>query len=136
MGYILILLIVGDFLQIKFVNEIFLVDNFEELIRKMSYRVQIEYYVVQAVLMIIDIVIYLKKSKRFLDVYLLEIIIVMRTCTFVVFLFEDYLVQLRIRKIENCKKELITDLFKYGYVIGMYWENIVRSMVERVNRDA
>ena len=40
------------------------------------------------------------------------------------------------RKIENCKKELTTDLFKHGHVIGMYWENIARSMVERANRDA
>ena len=37
---------------------------------------------------------------------------------------------------ENCKKELSTDLFKDGHVIGMYWENIARSMVERANRDA
>ena len=28
-------------------------------------------------------------------------------------------------------KELATDLLKHGHVIGMYWENIARSMVER-----
>ena len=33
-------------------------------------------------------------------------------------------------------EELTTDLFKHGHVIGMYWENIARSMVERANRDA
>ena len=49
---------------------------------------------------------------------------------------ENHLAQLRTRKIENCKKELTTDLFKHGHVIGMYWENIARSMVERANRDA
>ena len=51
-------------------------------------------------------------------------------------LSEDHLAQLRTRKIENCKKELTTDLFKHGHVIGIYWENIARSMVERANRDA
>ena len=49
---------------------------------------------------------------------------------------EGHGTQLRTRKIENCKKELTTDLFKHGHVIGMYWENIARSMVERANRDA
>ena len=44
--------------------------------------------------------------------------------------------QLRTRKIENCKKELETDCFKHGHVVGMYWENIARSMVERAHRDA
>ena len=40
------------------------------------------------------------------------------------------------RKIENCKKELETDFFKHGHVVGMYWENIARSMVERAHIDA
>ena len=39
-------------------------------------------------------------------------------------------------QIENCKKELATDLLKHGHVIGMYWENIARSMVERASGDA
>ena len=60
----------------------------------------------------------------------------MRTCTPAAPLSEDHLAQLRTRKIEHCNKELTTDLFKHGHVIGMYWENIARSMVERANRDA
>ena len=32
--------------------------------------------------------------------------------------------------------ELETDFFKRGHVVGMYWENIARSMVERAHRDA
>ena len=86
--------------------------------------------------MTIDTVIHLKKSKRFLDATLPEITTAMRTCTPAAPLSEDHLAQLRTRKIENCKKELTTDLFKHGHVIGMYWENIARSMVERANRDA
>ena len=78
----------------------------------------------------------MKKSKRFLDAHLPEITTAMRTCTPAAPLSEDHLAQLRTRKIENCKKELTTDLFKHGHVIGMYWENIARSMVERANRDA
>ena len=124
------------FLQIKPANEISLADNLEELIRKMPHRVQTEHHAAQAALMTIDTVIHLKKSKRFLDAHLPEITTAMRTCTPAAPLSEDHLAQLRTRKIENCKKELTTDLFKHGHVIGMYWENIARSMVERANRDA
>ena len=60
----------------------------------------------------------------------------MRTCTPAAPLSEDHLRQLRARKIENCKKELEMDFFKHGHVVGMYWENIARSMVERAHRDA
>ena len=136
MGHIPILLIAGDFLQIKPANEISLADNLEELIRKMPHRVQTEHHAAQAALMTIDTVIHLKKSKRFLDAHLPEITTAMRTCTPAAPLSQDHLAQLRTRKIENCKKELTTDLFKHGHVIGMYWENIARSMVERANRDA
>ena len=136
MGHIPILLIAGDFLQIKPANEISLADNLEELVRKMPHRVQTEHYAAQAALMSIDTVIHLKKSKRFLDAHLPEITTAMRTCTPAAPLSENHLAQLRTRKIENCKKELTTDLFKHGHVIGMYWENIARSMVERANRDA
>ena len=136
MGHIPILLIAGDFLQIKPANEISLADNLEELIRKMPHRVQTEHHAAQAALMTIDTVIHLKKSKRFLDAHLPEITTAMRTCTPAAPLSEDHLAQLRTRKIENCKKELTTDLFKHGHVIGMYWGNIARSMVERANRDA
>ena len=122
MGHIPILLIAGDFLQIKPANEISLADNLEELIRKMPHRVQTEHHAAQAALMTIDTVIHLKKSKRFLDAHLPEITTAMRTCTPAAPLSEDHLAQLRTRKIENCKKELTTDLFKHGHVIGMYWE--------------
>ena len=136
MGHIPILLIAGDFLQIEPANEISLADNLEELIRKMPRRVQTEHHAAQAALMSIDTVIHLKKSKRFLDAHLPEITTAMRRCTPAAPLSEDHLAQLRSREIENCKKELSTDLFKDGHVIGMYWENIARSMVERANRDA
>ena len=130
MGCIPILLIAGDFLQIKPANEISLADNLEELVRKRPDKAQTEHYAAQAALMSIETVIHLKKSKRFLDVHLPEITTAMRTCTHAP-LSEDHLGQLRTRKIENCKKELETDFFKHGHVVGMYWENIARSMVER-----
>ena len=52
------------------------------------------------------------------------------------FFVRDHLAQLRTRKIENYKKKLTTDLFKCGYIIGIYWENIARNMTERADRDA
>ena len=135
MGRIPILLIAGDFLQIKPAKEISLADNLEELVRKRPDKVQTEHYAAQAALSI-ETVIHLKKSKRFLDVHLPEITTAMRTCTPAAPLSEDHLRQLRARKIENCKKELEMDFFKHGHVVGMYWENIARSMVERAHRDA
>ena len=44
MGHISILLIAGDFLQIKPANEFSLADNLEELIRKIPHRVQTEHH--------------------------------------------------------------------------------------------
>ena len=122
------ILLIGGFLPIKPANEISLADNLEELIRKMPRRVQTEHHAAQAALMSIDTVIHLKKSKRFLDRRQLQ-----KPCACARPL---HLCQLRTRKIETCKKELATHLFKHGHVIGMYWENIARSMVERANRDA
>ena len=74
-------------------------------------------------LMSIETVIHLKKSKRFLDVHLPEIKTAMRTCTPASPLSEDHLHQLRTRKIENCKKELETDFFKHGHVVGILGEH-------------
>ena len=34
------------------------------------------------------------------------------------------------------QKKLEMDFFMHGNVVGMYWENIARSMVERAHRDA
>ena len=104
MGRIPILLIAGDFLQIKPANEISLADNLEELVRKRPDKVQTEHYAAQAALMSIETVIHLKKSKRFLDVHLAEITTAMRTCTPAAPLSNDHLGQLRTRKIEIAKK--------------------------------
>ena len=130
------LLIAGDFLQIKPANEISLADNLEELVCKRQDKVQTEHYAAQAALISIETVIHLKKSKRFLDVHLPEITTAMRTYTPAAPLSEDHLRQLRTRKIENCKKKLEMDFFKHGHVVGMYWENIARNMVARAHRDA
>ena len=136
MGHIPILLIAGDFLQIKPANEISLADDLEELVRKMPHRVQSEHYAAQSALMSIETVIHLKKSKRFLDEHLPEITAAMRVSSPNAPLSESHLIKLRSRKIENCRKELSTDLFRRGHMVGMYWENIARSMVERAHRDA
>ena len=49
---------------------------------------------------------------------------------------EEHLAKLRSRKLELCRKDLENSLFRHGHVIGMYWENIARSIVERATRDA
>ena len=91
MGHIPILLIAGDFLQIKPANEISSADSLEELVRKRPDKVQTEHYAAQAALMSIETVIHLKKSKRFLDVPLPEITTAMRACTPASPLSEDHL---------------------------------------------
>ena len=136
MGHIPILLIAGDFLHIKPANEISLADSLEELVRKAPHRVQSEHYASQSAVMSIETVIRLKKTKRFLDADLPNITAGMRVSSASAPLPEDCLAKLRSRKIENCGQELSTDLFKHGRVVGMYWENIARSMVERAHRDA
>ena len=136
MGHIPILLIAGNFLQIKPANEISLADDLEELVRKAPHRIHSEHYAAQAAVMSIETVIHLKKTKRFLDAQLPDITAAMRVSSPSRPLPEDFLAKLRSRKIENCRKELATDLFKHGHVVGMYWENIARSMVERAHRDA
>ena len=67
MGHIPILLIAGDFLQIKPTNQISLADSLEELVRKRPDKVQTEHYAAQAALMSMETMIHLKKSKRFLE---------------------------------------------------------------------
>ena len=84
----------------------------------------------------IETVIHLKKTKRFLDTELPAITAAMRVSSSSQPWPEECLAKLRSRKIENCRRELTTDLFKHGHVVGMYWENIARSMVERAHRDA
>ena len=64
MGHIPILLIAGDFLQIKPANEISLADSLEELVRKRPDKVQTEHYAAQAALISIETVLHLKKSRR------------------------------------------------------------------------
>ena len=116
MGHIPILPIAGDILHIKPANEISFAE-LEELVRKALHRVQSEHYAAQSALMSIETVIQLKKSKRFLDTYLPKITAAMRVSSPSAPLSEAYLAKLRSRKIENCSKELSTDLFKHGYVV-------------------
>ncbi len=43
---------------------------------------------------------------------------------------------LRGRNMEKCKAELRNEALADGHVVGMYWENIARSISERAHRDA
>jgi hypothetical protein len=49
---------------------------------------------------------------------------------------EAELEKLRSRKVERCGEELHDPLFADGYMIGLYWENVARSISERADRDA
>ena len=86
--------------------------------------------------MSIETVVHLKKTNRFKDEHLPAITTAMRASRPSAPMADDLLEKLRSRKNEPCKADLEKDLFKHGHVVGMYWENIARSMVERAHRDA
>ena len=85
----------------------------------------------------IEAVIHLKKKKnRFQDTDMPQITAGMRAARPQKPIADELLERLRQRRIEICKHELEDDLFRHGHVLGTYWENIARSMVERAHRDA
>jgi hypothetical protein len=86
--------------------------------------------------MSITTVVQLKKTNRFQDKELPAVTDGMRSSRPAAPMSPDLMNLLRSRRIEACKHELGSDLFRHGHVVGMYWENIARSMVERAHRDA
>ena len=140
-GGVPIVIIAGDFLQIKPVNDLSVADDFEAL-DGTRRKVHPEHYNAKnAILDIkegIEDVIHLKTSKRFQDEHMPALMEAMRASRVDEPLSEMQLAKLRSRKIENkdCQNELHNELFEDGYMIGMYWENVARSISERAHRDA
>jgi hypothetical protein len=135
-GCMPIVLIAGDFMQIRPVNELSLGDDLEAIVAKGKRDVLPEHFAARDAIMSIDTVIHLKKTNRFQDEHLPLITAAMRASRPGAPMPENLIQKLRSRCIESCKEEMQTDLFKHGHVVGMYWENIARSMTERAHRDA
>ena len=136
-GRMPIVLIAGDFMQIRPANELSLGDDLQAIAEKGGKRqVLAEHFGARDAIMSIDTVIHLKKTNRFQDTDLPQITAGMRSARPQKPIPDELLEKLRQRRIEICKHELDDDIYRHGHVLGMYWENIARSMVERAHRDA
>ena len=102
MGHMPIVLVAGDFLQIKPVKEISIADDLDAL-RKLNKPVHPEHSTAQEAILGIDDVIHLTKSKRFLDEAMPAVMQAVRTSRPDAPLAEEELQKLRRRKIENCQ---------------------------------
>ena len=134
-GHMPIVLISGDFLQIKPAKEISLADDMEALAAK-GRQVHPEHEKAQEAILGIHDVIHLTKSRRFLDEAMSQLMENIRLSRPETHLPEAELRKLRGRKVEKRAAELRTPLFADGHVVGIYWENIARSITERAHRDA
>ena len=130
-----IVVIAGDFLQIKPAADISIAEDYEAL-QKAGKKIHDEHDVAQRAILNIPDVIHLRKTKRFLDDDMPALMQAIRASLEEDPISEHFLDKLRGRKIENCSDELNTPLFQDGHVVGMYWENVARSMNERAHRDA
>ena len=102
MGHVPILLVAGDFLQIKPAKEISIADDLDAL-RQAGRAVHPEHHTAQDAILGIADVIHLTKSKRFLDEAMPVVMQAVRTSRPDAPLAEKELQKLRGRKIENCQ---------------------------------
>ena len=135
-GKMPIVIIAGDFLQIKPANEISLADNMLQIAKAGKRKIFAEHQAGQDSVMQVADVVHLKTSKRFQDKDMPAVTSAMRQSRPDKPMAESALDLLRTRKIESCKTDLQKKLFRHGHVLSLYWENIARSMVERAHRDA
>ncbi len=134
-GHMPIVVIAGDFLQIKPAADISIAEDYEAL-PKAGKKIHDEHDVAQRAILNIPDVIHLRKTKRFLDDDMPALMQAIRASLEEDPISEQFLDKLRGRKTENCPNELDTPLFQEGLVVSMYWENVARSMNERAHRDA
>ena len=102
MGHVPILLVAGDFLQIKPAKEISIADDLDALAQG-GRAVHPEHHTAQHAILNIKEVIHLTKSKRFLDEEMPVLMQALRTSCVDAPLAEKELEKLRKRTIENCQ---------------------------------
>ena len=134
-GRVPIVLLLGDFLQLKPPNATSLADDLMALARE-GRRISVEVQTACAAFHGIDTVIELTATRRFTDAEMPALMNFCRSARpgskFPAGLWR----QLSSRRVEQAQAVLETDNFANGYVMGIYWENVARSMVERAHRDA
>ena len=102
MGHVPILLVAGDFLQIKPAKEISIADDLDALAEK-GKKIHPEHHNAQDAILQIADVIHLTKSKRFLDEAMPAVMQALRRSRPDAPVAEEELEKLRQRKIENCQ---------------------------------
>ena len=102
MGHMPIVLVAGDFLQIKPVREISIADDLDAL-RQAHTKVHPEYHTAQEAIWRIADVIHLTKSKRFLDEAMPAVMQAVRTSRPDAPIPDGELERLRQRRIESCQ---------------------------------
>ena len=118
-GHMPIVVIAGDFLQIKPAADISIAEDYEAL-PKAGRKIHDEHDVAQRAILNIPDVIHLRKTKRFLDDDMPALMQAIRASLEEDPISEQFLDKLRGRKIENCPNELDTPLFQEGHVVSMY----------------
>ena len=134
-GHMPIVIIAGDFLQIKPPKEISVADDLDAL-RRGSRPIHPEHTAAQQAILDIQDVIEFTKSKRFKDDKMPGLMSALRSAGTDKPLPESELEKLRKRTIDRCGNELCSERFEDGYLVAMYWDNVARSIHERCHRDA
>lgn len=136
LGKVPIIIIAGDFLQIRPANEISLADDLAALHEQGKRKIWPEHEAAQRSMHDIEDIIHLKKSKRFLDTDLPEIMEGLRASRPDKPVTDELLHKLRSRSIEKCHRELTSPKFAEGDMVSIYWDTVSRCINERCHRDA
>ena len=135
-GRMPVVVLLGDFLQLKPPRAISLIDDLHEKVRE-GKVVSIEAQTACEAFHGIEDIIELVETRRFKDDILPRLMDWLRTADGTP-MPDDLWDALRSRSLDNDKarSELRQEKFAKGHVVGIFWENIARSMVERAIRDA
>jgi len=135
-GRMPVVVLLGDFLQLKPPKAISLIDDLHEKARE-GKRVSIEAQTACDAFHSIEDVIELVETRRFKDKILPNLMNWIRTADGKK-MPDVHWKHLLSRDLENAsvRQDLQEERFAKGHVVGIFWENIARSMVERSVRDA
>ena len=124
----------GDFLQLKPPKSISLADDLIARARQghtVSVEAQAACHAFQSITNVIELV----ETRRFKDKLLPEVMDFLRSADSTP-MDKKMWSSLQSRAFELNKGQLDEELFANGHIVGIFWENIARSIVERATRDA
>ena len=135
-GRMPLLLLLGDFLQLKPPRQLSLVDDLVQKARD-GKKVSVEAQAAVDAFREIDVVIELLESRRFEDEHLPQLMNFLREADGTKPMPDAMWDWLVLRSVERAGAALVNDeFFATGHVIGIFWDMVARVMVERSLRDA